>query len=320
MGGGEVSYLKFGYEDVFKTEVNANKAFGTDAVIRSLDVRNNIKRLHSLGYKDATRFIANRFEGALGIEFSISDPWFLKGVLGGLTTSGGAVASHYFYGSTSSPPSMTIINGIDMQGVTSNAIRKYLGCIVSEARISIAEGDEPARCSLTILYANEVKTHAGLSGALATTDMEYPWTYGDFEYPAGTSVANTESVELTINNNGALKWGLGSRIASRRDYRERTFDISTTNYFDDPATYLEKTYGQTTGPMSSLVSGETGCNIILSNGLTSTELRRIIMYVSGAIIDHHSLPQAVESEFMETVDIFGKSLAIAVTNNTAAMP
>ena len=320
MTGGENAYVNFGYESAFKTPAIANKTFGTDISVKNLDIKNNIKRQYGLGTNTARHFSTNRFEGSLGVDFAISDPWFLKGLLGSLTTSGSGPYGHYFFVGVSSPPSMTIINGIGLKGVTSNAIREYNGCIVTDGRISIAEGDEPARCSLTIAYAQERKSANTHSGQILAADEYYPWTYGSFEYPGGSAIANTESVELSIVNNAELKWGLGSRTASRRDYRQRDFDISTTNYFDDPTTYLEKMYGYASGPITTIVSGEVGCNIILDNGLTSSDQRKIIMFVSGCVIEHHSLPQSVEAEMMETVDIMGKSLGILVINNTDAMP
>ncbi len=313
--GGESNYCHFGYETTFKSAATANKIFGENLQIKSVDLKNNIKRLFRLGSRSAVAHVTGKFEGALSLDFDISDPWFMKGVMGNITTSGTGPYYHTFT-EANQPPSLTIENGI------SGTIRKYLGCIIGDCKISTAVGDEPAKCSLTVMYADESLT-SGSTTQTAPTDAVYPFSYGSIEYPTGTTVANTESVELSITNNAGLKWALGSRKASRYDMRQRTYDVTTTNYFDDPTQYLRLAYGGSTlsAPSATMVSGETGVKITLDNGLATTLTRKWIFQFTNSVIERHSLgTQNVETEQLETIDIIPESILIQCVNNTSVMP
>ena len=319
MPGGESNYVHFGYENTFKTAATTiTKVFGENVTIRNVDLKNNLKRLSRLSTRNTVEVVANKFEGALSLEFDLSDPWFMKGVLGAVQTSAATGTSSWIHTFTEAnvPPSLTINNGI------SGIVRQYLGCIIGDCKISTAVGDEPAKVSLTVMYADEVITSSAITSQTAPIDGVYPFSYGSFEYPTGTSIADTESVELTIANTAAMKWGLGSRKASRYDMRNRVYDVTTTNFFDDPATYLRKAYanGTSSTPNTLMISGESGCTITLDNGQSNSAARKWSFVFTRATIERHSLgTQAVEDEQMETIDIIPQSLIIQCTNMTSGM-
>ncbi|MCK5609023.1 hypothetical protein KAR91_44525 [Candidatus Pacearchaeota archaeon] len=317
MGGGELSYLNYGYEaaGAFKTPVTADKVFGEDVKIRTLDKKNNLKRIFQLGSRNAQKLIEQAYEGVLGIDFYLTNPWFLTGVLGSNSVTGSGPYTHTF-SEANLPPSLTIENGIDLD---SDAVMKYLGACIGECRISAAVGDEPTKVSLTIPYATETKATSGIGSQVATVEEVHPYAHADFEYPAGTSIANTDNVELVINNSLKMVNALGSRLASRYSMRQRMYDITTTNFFDDATAYLEKLYGAATGPQSA-VSEQADCKIVFDNGLASTEQRKFTYTFTGAKIGSHSLPQRVEEDLMENVSITCRDLSIEVINNTATMP
>lgn len=319
MTGGESNFVMFGYETSgFTLQTSNNKVFGENVTIRNVDIKNNLKRLFRLGTRNAVGEFPNKFEGALSVEFDISDPWFLQGVLGGYTVSGTGPYTHTF-SETNKPPSLTIVNGI------SGFIRTYGGAIIADCRITDAVGDDPAKGTLTIVYATDSLT-SGNTTQIAPVDGVYPFSMGTLQYPTGSGVAQTESFELTITNNAALKWSLGSRIASRYDHRQRTYDITTTNFFDTPLDYVRKAYGGvgSTPAMSGgslIISGEVGCSLMMDNGQVSAAQRKWIMTFTPAIIERHSMGvQAVEQEQMETIDIITNNGLIQVINNITTMP
>jgi hypothetical protein len=318
MTGGESAYVHFGYESTFKGGSTCNKVFGQNVQIKNVDLKNNIKRIFNLGGRSAVAHVAGKIEGAISIEFDLNEPWFMQGVMGAISTSGSATSAYYHtFTEANRPPSLAIENGI------SGTVRTYLGCVIGDCKISTAVGDEPAKCTLTVMYADEAMTF-GSTTQIKSSGGIFPFTYGSIQYPTGTTVANTESVELTIANNAALKWGLGSRKSSRYDMRQRTYDVSTTNYFDDPTQYLRLAYGSPTlsAPNSTMVSGESGITISLNNGETSASAKRIWSFIfTNAVIERHSLGvQNVETEQMETINIIPESLIVQVVNQATSMP
>jgi len=318
MAGGESNYIHFGYEDTYKSAATANKIFGKSVTIRNVDLKNNITRHFNLGGRSANQRIPGRIEGALSVEFDLDDPWFMQGVLGTCTTSGSATSAYWHtFVETNKPLSYTIENGI------SGTVRQYLGCIATDCRISAAVGDEPAKATINFVYADESLT-SGSTTQIQSSNNVFPFSNGSIQYPNGTTIANTESVELTITNNAAMKWGLGSRKSSRYDMRQRTYDVTTTNYFDDPDTYLRLAYGGSdlSAPNSTWMSGQANLTIQLNNGETSASDKRIwSFFFNNASIERHSLgTQNIETESMEVIDIIPESLIVQVVNATSAMP
>lgn len=313
MVGGEHAYVHFGFEDVFASGAVANKTFGENVTIRNVDLKNNLKRIFRLGGRSAVAFNAGKFEGALSLEFDLSDPWFMKAVMGNVSTSGSNPYYHTFT-EANKPPSITIENGV------SGYVRKYLGVVIGDCRITSAVGDEPARVSLTCMYADELRTSSSVTQYQASNGV-FPFSYGSFQYPTGSTIAQTESVELTITNNAAIKHSLGNRIGSRYDMRQRTYDVTTTHAFSDPATYLQRAYGEATGPTSGMISGQAGMTISLDNGEISSEQRKFLFHFGQATIDRHSFgTESVEAEQMETIDILPTTLIIQAVNDIATVP
>ncbi len=106
--------------------------------------------------------------------------------------------------------------------------------------------------------------------------------------------------------------------------RQRIYDVTTTNYFDDPSQYLRLAYGGPTlsAPTSTMVSGEAGITISLNNGETSASAKKIWSFIfTNATIERHSLgTQNVETEQMETIDIIPESLIVQIVNQSSTMP
>ena len=72
--------------------------------------------------------------------------------------------------------------------------------------------------------------------------------------------------------------------------------------------------------IGSLCIISAGLSIILDNGQISAQMRKWTINLVDSIIEHHNLPQSVEAELMETVDIQACNGSIIVCNNTSAMP
>lgn len=316
MVGGESSYALFGYETTFKTAVTANKPFGWDTRITRAGGSNAIRRVFNLGNRSAQKLLEAQFAGSLSVDFELADPWFLKGVLGSLSTAGAGPYTHTITEIAAAAPSLTVEAGIDL---ATDAVIKYLGCVVSSCRLAIAAPGDPVRVTLDMLYATESKATSGLGSQTAPTDSPFNFAYATLEMPNGTTIANTQSVDLTITNTSALRYAIGSRFAAGYTMRQRIYDINTTNLFTDAAIYLETLYGSAAGPMA-LLTEVADLEFVLDNGQGTTARRAYNFYYSGVKIDSHDLPRSIDSELYERVPMIGRTLSVTAVDNTSAMP
>jgi hypothetical protein len=233
----------------------------------------------------------------------------------GTWSSSGAGPYTHTFGEANVPPSYTIDGGIDL---ATDAVIHYLGCLCNEAKITMEEG-APAHVTLSFVYATESKATSGLVAQTAETEAPFNMGYCSLEVPNGTPIADMKRVELTITNNAALYWGLGSVLASQYAMGQREYTVSGVNYFDVAATYLESLYGQATGP-ATLGSDIATVEVRASNGLATTSERTFSFLLSNANVNSHSLPRDVAEALYETIEMYALSGAITVTNNTQTMP
>ena len=82
-GSGVETALKYQYEPTFKgTPTDAEKCFGGDQAITTLAFRNSLEKLYQYGNREVWKTVPKQFEGALGLEFTLSNPWWLAGLFG----------------------------------------------------------------------------------------------------------------------------------------------------------------------------------------------------------------------------------------------
>ncbi len=313
---GANSYVNYGFESSFASAVSATKTFGLGVKLSTAERKNNLKELYGLGSRNAQSFVDSKFEGSLSVEFEIANPWFLYAVLGGTPSKVGTGPYTWTFAEANVPPSLTITNGVDL---STDAVMAYLGCVCTDCKIS-CDNDGPAHATMNFVYAKETKTTSGLSSQVAETEAPFPFAYNTWDL-GSSAIATTQSVEISIENNAELIYGLGSRLGTGPVFKQRAYKISLVNQFSDASVYLEKVYGASTGPAATQASTEvTTAHLILDNGLSSTNQRKYTFTFSGVKFDSEAIPQSLDEIITESVDGLAKSLSVAVINNTSTMP
>jgi hypothetical protein len=316
MPSGAQAMCNYGYELVaFKTLAASHaKTFGEGVKISTQDIKRNFQRIYGLGGRSATALTEGRYEGALSVDFELASPWWLYGVMGTWSSSGVGPYTHTF-GEANVPPSCSIEADIDL---ATDAVIHYLGCICNEARISFQEG-APAHVSLSFVYATETKATSTLVAQTAETEATFNMGYCSIEVPDATAIADVRKAELTITNNAALHWGLGSVLPSQFTMGQREYSVSVENFYDVAATFQESIYGQATGP-TTLGSDIATVEMRATNSGATTSERTYSFMMSNAVVNTHSLPRDVNEPIYETIEIIPQTLSVVVTNNTLTMP
>jgi hypothetical protein len=205
-------------------------AFGR-AVEVSVSRTNNKERAYSVGQRNAEETVTKQFGGSLSVNGTLSNAYWLLGLLGSVVDGGTTGAYTHTYSEEDVQPTITIKRTMDF-GDTQGT-ETMIGGIINTGSISAAVNDS-VKFSLEIPYRYEADPDE------ATTISEVVDTHGVFvfsgatiESPTSTELAGIESFELSINNTVDLEYGLGSRYAEAVTSKNREYNINYTMKIKD---------------------------------------------------------------------------------------
>lgn len=316
MPTGADSYVNYGFESSYGTTASATKVFGVGVKLTDNGFKNNLKEFYGLGSRNYGALVDSKFEHSISVEFLVSNPWFLYAVLGTTPSATGEGPYTWTFSEANVPPSLTITNGINL---SSDAVMTYTGCVCNSCKIS-CDSDGPASVTLDLLCNRPYKATTGIGSQVAETEVPFPFAYNTWDL-GSSAITTTQSVEVSIENNAELVYGLGSRFGYTPVFKQRKYSISLVNMLTDASVYLEKVFGAATGPTPAITSATTAeANLILDNGGSTTAQRKYTFAFTNLRYESDSVPQAVEDIIIESVDGIAQGLTVTVINNTDAMP
>jgi len=309
-----ISLIHWGWETTFGTATTtSNKQFGHGCKITTLQRRNNTEKIYQIGARNAQKLVPGKFEGAATIEFALANPWFMKAAFGTVTSTGTNPTSHTFT-EYNTLPSLSITNDIRTDTAS---VAQLLGCVVNQAVFTAAVGEVP-KVRLDVMFADEGHSTTTTSAVAESFDV-YTFAQGNLEMPNGTTIAKVQNIEITVNNNAEMTWGLGSRVGVAAPVKQREYTARATLTFTDSSTFLENLYGASTGPDSDPAEVAT-LELIFDNGQTSADQRQVALLFTGVMIDEDNLPQDPETVIVEDVSLIMRSCAATAKNATTVCP
>jgi len=201
MTGAGSGSLAFGKEQSFKgpLETDANSdpqywEFGRDETLTDLSLDNQAQRLRQQGKVESVETIKTGFEGAVGVEATISTDTYAD-VLEAFVFNNDA-GTGFQRGRAASG---RIYAGVDYLDGTIQ--RELVGCIATGATLVSFNGDGTATFDLTMLYASE-NTDTAITPSNVTsvsTGTSLPFHAVDVNFD-GATVSKLQSAELTIDS------------------------------------------------------------------------------------------------------------------------
>ena len=323
-------YLNYGVESTFQSEAGTkNRVFGLEQKISGLQFTNNRINLGQLNTPELQSFAFGKNEGKMSVEYILSNPWFFDAIITPYTKTAGTPNSFYWTtdatgsgGVIRTVPSISMDIGFQAEASSGlNMTRTPLGAIVNQIAIKTSM-NETVKCTADILWGLEKgntgnlwATSGNSYGTAKTDDINFPYTFvhGSFtssNYGSG-AVAQVQSVDLTINNNVELLWGIGSAnaVSAVRKTLDVTgsFNVAVT---DDSWLYAAMQRSELT-------------NFVLTfdNGLASNSQRKIVISGTGMAIADHSvdLPVPIDAVYQD-VNFQIRKLNITAYNSQSGSP
>lgn len=323
LGHGSTVYNRYAFESTFGT-APADSALTTQwghNVKFNRTAKSNLERVYNLGTRDATKYVTRKFEGTWSAEFEVSNWYFMKAVLGSVATTGAGPYTHT-YNVANVPPSLTIQQSEDLD---TNSEITMVGCLIDKFSLNMNVGDV-VTARLDGVYLKETKDST-LNTNGNTQDSEEPFTFAHctVEKPNGTVLTEVQNMTWDFTNSAELVWGLGSKFATQRIFNQRQFDFSLNQVREADVNILDDFYGGTTAISNpNNPANITTLEIIVTNGLSSTNQRSFTALFDALQVDEYGLPVnpnelLKEGSKLQALNLNTSSKAV-YTNNTSTHP
>lgn len=343
---GSLASLRWVLEPTFNADAmdvtdTIPKVFGRGQRLTSFARNENMEAIYELGKRVISYGAFKQTEGTLGLEWVLSNPWFLYLLLGKYTapTEMAAPFIHTFDSAKRLPTFRTRVDvdlGVseDDIGATNddNVAREVTGCVLNQVTISAAVG-ELVKCRADALFAKEqpvLDTFEAqpeeilIASAVQDTDDHYafePYTFVhcgvyDNDVSSTIPIAEVQSFELTLNNNAQLIWGLGDNFAvnAYAQALDLTGRLSVT--FKD-AVVINKLRTRSASYKILITNDPDG---LIEAGINPERVRTIEITGQGLLWNEHSTNIEPNALVLEDIGLRFENISVATTNQTEAFP
>lgn len=227
---------------------------GKNPTLDDLELSNALQRMRYPDDPQAYESVAMRFEGAIGVSWTLTEPWFLNSHFGDPPSAGGESSAPYTY--TWSYTDHLVQSSRWYVGLnhSSGAVERELrGVVFPQVELSISEGEE-VRVSATGFYGDETLNSSLSSGSLVGKSAA-PMVFhgGSISLPASTEIVKPQSATLSLNSGARAQREFARKpIAAVIGAAETSLTLTDIVTGTD---ILETAYGGSSSPSSGDVSG-----------------------------------------------------------------
>lgn len=320
---GDLSVGLYAYEDQDAWDNVASSHTASDQTYvpfgHGVEVRitrnNSAERINGVGARNATASISKQFDGNFTVNGSMSNVYWLLGVLGANADAGAGPYTHT-YTEADVVPSFSLKTSFELG--TTDFISTMVGCKINTATITAAV-DEAVKFSLEGTYRYETTSTTKISDN-AEVEPVFTFAHGSIEMPDGTAIAAVQNIELTIVNNNQSIWGVGSRFKTYNAQGPREYNFTITASFNQPSTLLTYFFNGT----NSATAPDAGSGTEIATmelTFTNDDGDIVDINLTGIHIDEETLDQTSGEVVQEGVTGWARACTnIIYTNDVATAP
>lgn len=243
--------------------------FGNGATV-GVSLNNNTERLYALGNRNAQKLVTKRLDVSWNTDFALGNSYFMKYVLGTISSSAGANPYIRTYGENNTIPSMSIQNAFNLD---TDSFHTVLGAKVNSMTLNCNAG-EIAKVRLEGFAQKLVKTST--LGTTSSGDVEDPLIFSGASIKLGSTTGlDVQSLEISIGNNVEMLYGLGSRFATKAVAKNREYSFRINEAYEDDTLALDNFLGSDTQSVTS-PANLTELVATFTNGLAGSNTREIV--------------------------------------------
>ncbi len=287
-----------------------DRVLGNGATV-GVSLNNNTERLYALGDRNAKKLVTKKLEVSWNADFALSNAYFMRYVLGTISSSTGSGPYIRTYGENNTLPSMSIENAFNLD---TDSFHTVLGAKVNSMTINCNAG-EMAKCRLEGFAQQLVKTST--LGTTSSGDIEDPMIFSGASVKLGSSTSlDVQSMEITIGNNLEMLYGLGSRFATKAVAKAREYSFKINEAYEDDTLQLDNFLGSDTESVTNPANLATMV-ATFTNGLASTFTRELVMTLASIQLPTYDYTMDINEIIKEDVTYFALTCSGAkYTNNS----
>ncbi len=277
---------------------------------------NNAERIYGVGARNASASINKNYDGKVALSGSLSNAYWLLGVLGSGADAGTTGAYTHTYTEADVVPSFTVKTGMELG--TTDFLSALVGTKVESATITAAV-NEAVKFSLDCSYRYENNSTTSIAD---NPDAEpiFTFAHGSIELPDGTQLAAVQNFELTMVNSSESLYGVGSRFKKANVAKQREYNFTIDAAFNDPTALLNYVLnGTSTASAPDSGSGTEIATLELT--FTNDDGDVLDINLTGIHLNEQTLTQNVNEIVKENVTGWARGCTNAVyTNDVEASP
>lgn len=312
--------LAYGFETTYgSVSSSIDKAFSQGVKLSTFEIDNSVDYIYGLGSQDSTASVCKEFKGTWGVEFPLSDPWWLTLVLGADPTDAGSTPYTHTWDSSQGISNTLTSGSLDIGfDLDTDSHQILLGCVANTMSLTCNVG-EIVRVKLDGTFAN-MTADSTLISLVSPVEEPFSFAAGTFELPNSTTIGDVQSLEISFNRNVDLIWGLGSRFSTANVPKQREWNIRLTATFENANQFWNSLMGGSSAPVASPAEVATA-RLTISNGLTSSDMRKYVFTFANVRVERGSLPASVEDVTKQDITLRARTLtSVVVSNDTAVQP
>lgn len=312
---GLAAYLEYGIQSNFTTALSAGagtRRFGLNEKITALDIDEGMQALGNLNTPLVQQFAFGRFEGSLGLEYTLSNFWQIDTILGAATNAGAGPYTHT-YDDSKTVRAMTVEVGLD---TTTDRVLQLQKAVTRDLTISTAI-NEPVNVRHNILVgATPTTAGSTLDSSIPSDTYAFPFTmvHATLENPSGTTLAEVQNMELTMNPNIRFVYGPNSADAQNAIKGQ----LSLTGRFS--LSVVNNTWWDAVRARAEPANNTL--RMKFTNGDTSpaTDERTVQITLTGLGLGSLSMPVDQYELVTEEIPFTARDVTVVITDNTATPP
>jgi hypothetical protein len=288
---------------------------GADPVLDTNEATNNGTRVYLPASNRAVDITAGSFEGAFGLSFTLTSPWFLRAILGTPTQSGSGPTYTYTY--DGDPEPFQLLEGY----VKTGRERALQGCVPQSVVIDPSIDDEKTPVTVEGFYVDEellAPTSITAQDDLDEDVLGYDSTTLSLD---GATEKIVRSASLRLEADTRPFDGFGSRLAL--DYLVGAFtpSLTYTKVEDDNTSTLTDIYGGA-DQMGETVDTAAPLTLLFDNGATGSDTNRIEFGLSGGFPESYGESNAGDpgEPLEENLNRLIEDVTVTATNGQSATP
>ena len=318
---GHKTHINGHFENVFDAQDEADVddpfAFGWDTQMTTSEARRELQRIYQPGSKEALDIIDLHFEGSATLQFTLANPWVLRGILGSPSTSDNGDGSHTHTYTVSEPSSMRIYEGY----TKGDAERILTGFVPGRISIDVNVQEE-AQVTVEGGYVREF-VNTNVSSLTPQQDPQYDaMTFVEAGVDiGGTTEGYVQQMTLEAQANVDMVSEMGTAFFI--DYIPKAFEPSVNftriKAADEVTKNIEDLYaGQTS--VSEEAENHAAVNAIFDNGQSAgSGINKMDFEAGGTLPESYDESGAGDptADLEETINRVAQSLQVVATNGTS---